>query len=100
MPRRVLVTGATGQQGGATVNALLKQGVEVCALSRSPDSAACQALEAKGVKVFQGDFEDPESLEQALKDAQPTQVFLVTDFWVAARQDEDTEVLHGTNFID
>ena len=38
MPR-VLVTGATGQQGGATVNALLaKGGFEIFALSRTPAS--------------------------------------------------------------
>ena len=56
MPR-VLVTGATGQQGGATVAALLaKGGFEIFALSRTPDSPKAKSLAGKGVKVLQGDW--------------------------------------------
>ena len=35
----VVVTGATGQQGGAVVKNLLERGHEVRAVTRSPDSA-------------------------------------------------------------
>ena len=98
---RVLVTGATGQQGGATVNALLaKGGFEVYALSRTPSSPSALALEEKGVKVVQGDFTDKESLEAVLREYKFSQVFLITDFWQSAKQKHDVEVLHGVNMVD
>jgi uncharacterized protein YbjT (DUF2867 family) len=45
--RRVLVTGATGQQGGAVARALLSRGHSVKALTRKPDSDAAR-LEVRG----------------------------------------------------
>ena len=100
MPR-VLVTGATGQQGGATVAALLaKGGFEIFALSRTPASPKSKLLADKGVRVLQGDFTEPASLQAALRTSKASLVFLVTDFWAAAKQSFDVEVLHGVNMID
>lgn len=62
----VLVTGATGKQGGAVVRALLQAGRSVRALTRDPHSAAALSLTAQGVEVFKGDFNDPSSLDAAL----------------------------------
>ena len=45
----VAVLGATGQQGGRVVDALLAAGAPVRALVRDPASPAAQALEARGV---------------------------------------------------
>jgi len=39
-------------------------------VSRNPDSAASQALQAKGVEMLQGDSDDPESLKKAVQGAQ------------------------------
>ncbi|WPB75222.1 NmrA/HSCARG family protein [Archangium violaceum] len=64
--RPILVTGATGKQGGAVVRALLQAGRPVRALTRDPGSAAGQALAAQGVDVVKGDFHDPASLDAAL----------------------------------
>ncbi|MCP3138915.1 NmrA/HSCARG family protein [Pyxidicoccus xibeiensis] len=64
--RPILVTGATGKQGGAVVRALLQAGRSVRALTRDPGSAAGQALAAQGVDVVNGDFHDPASLDAAL----------------------------------
>lgn len=46
MSRTVLVTGATGKQGGSVVNALLKQDADfqILALTRDPQSASAQRL--------------------------------------------------------
>ncbi|WP_434388537.1 NmrA/HSCARG family protein [Melittangium boletus] len=62
----ILVTGATGKQGGAVVRALLRAGRPVRALTRDPDSAAGRALSAQGVEVVKGDFTNPASLDAAL----------------------------------
>ncbi|WP_163956726.1 NmrA family NAD(P)-binding protein [Sphingomonas insulae] len=62
----VLVTGASGNQGGAVVRALLQTGRPVRALVRNPDAASAQALAAQGVEVVKGDFDDAASLDAAL----------------------------------
>jgi uncharacterized protein YbjT (DUF2867 family) len=68
MARRldVLVTGATGTQGGAVARQLVKKGHRVRALTRKAASPAAQALAALGVEVAQGDLEDRASVDRAL----------------------------------
>lgn len=65
----ILVTGATGKQGGATARALLKKGHNVRALTRNPDSPAAVELTGLGATVLKGDFDDPASLRAALDGA-------------------------------
>jgi uncharacterized protein YbjT (DUF2867 family) len=62
----VLVIGATGQQGGATVRQLLERGRTVHALVRDPDSAAAKALRVAGADIVVGDLDDPDSLRTAM----------------------------------
>jgi uncharacterized protein YbjT (DUF2867 family) len=63
----ILVTGATGNQGGAVVDALIDSGNwAVRALTRSPTGAPARALAARGVEVTAGDLADAESLRPAL----------------------------------
>ncbi|AXB42362.1 NmrA family NAD(P)-binding protein [Amycolatopsis albispora] len=59
----VLVTGATGGQGGATARALLAAGVPVRALVRDPGRA--KAIEALGAELVTGDLHDRESVRRA-----------------------------------
>lgn len=61
----VLVTGATGQQGGSVVTALLARGHRVRALTRNIESPAAKDLRNRGVGVARGDFTDPTSLQTA-----------------------------------
>lgn len=91
----VLVTGATGRQGGAVLRHLLEQGLPVRALTRRPDGAAAQALAAAGVEIATGDMEDQASLERAMRGVRG--VYSVQDFWSsgAAR-----EVRQGINVAD
>jgi uncharacterized protein YbjT (DUF2867 family) len=63
--RLVLVTGATGKQGGAVVEALLQRGHQVRATTRNPDSKAATNLKLKGVDVVKADFSDSASLLKA-----------------------------------
>jgi uncharacterized protein YbjT (DUF2867 family) len=61
----ILLTGITGNNGGATANALLEQGVKFRALVRDLDKAAAWA--DKGVELVQGDLNDPASVTAALE---------------------------------
>jgi len=93
--RSVLVSGATGRQGGAVVRHLLARGWKPRALSRNPDGAAAQELVRLGVEVVQGDLEDPASLERAVRGVQG--VFSVQDFWAVGAK---REVAQGKNLAD
>lgn len=64
----ILVTGATGHQGGAVARHLLKDGWKVRVLTRHPQSADSLALKEAGMEIFEGNFEDFASLDRALKD--------------------------------
>jgi uncharacterized protein YbjT (DUF2867 family) len=65
--RTILVLGATGRQGGATVRHLLGKGWHVRALTRDPQQSAAQALREAGVEVLQGNNSDQRSLEAAMQ---------------------------------
>ena len=64
-PKLVLVTGATGKQGGAVVEALLIRGHQVRALTRNSASSAATRLREQGVEIAVGDFTDHDSLVRA-----------------------------------
>ena len=64
--KTVLVTGATGRQGGAVARELLRRGWHVHALTRHPEGEAAKKLAAEGAEIVQGDFDDPASLDAAL----------------------------------
>lgn len=63
---KYFVSGATGFVGGALVKKLREQGHEVHASVRNPDKA--KDLQAIGVKVFNGDVTDKESMREAMQD--------------------------------
>ncbi|MCP5472656.1 MAG: NmrA family NAD(P)-binding protein [Sinobacteraceae bacterium] len=60
----VLLTGITGNIGGATARALLGRGVRFRALVRDLGKAAPWA--ERGVELVQGDIEDPSAVKRAL----------------------------------
>jgi len=64
--RVILVSGATGHQGGTVARNLLEWGFAVRALTRDKDKAAARELADLGAEVFGGDLEDRASIEQAL----------------------------------
>lgn len=85
----ILVTGATGQQGGATARELLAAGHRVRAMTRRPDGEAGRALAALGAEVVQGDLDDPASLDRALSGAWG--VFAVQNTWEAGVEQEEVQ---------
>ncbi len=88
----VLITGATGRQGGAVIDQMLLRGWRLRALTRSPTNAVAQSLAARGVEVVQGDLEDPSSLDKAVSGAYG--VYSVQDFWAVGAK---REVQQGKN---
>lgn len=93
--RTVLVTGATGRQGGAVVEHMRRQGWNLRALTRNPAGMGAAELRRQGVEVVQGDLEAPESLEAAVRGVYG--VYSVQDFWsVGAKR----EVQQGRNLAD
>ena len=73
--RKILVTGATGQQGGSLARLLLQKKHKVYALTRNAQSSAAQDLRNRGANIVKGDLDDSDSLKRAVKDAES--VFLM-----------------------
>ena len=79
---KVLVTGATGKQGGAVVDALVSGdygAYDVYAMTRNADSEGAKALIERGVTVVEADMNDRASLDAAV--AGMEYVFIVTTFF-------------------
>lgn len=62
----ILITGATGQQGGAVARRLLAAGFAVRIVVRNVESVASRALVQQGAEAVAGDFGQPESLTRAM----------------------------------
>ncbi|MFC0501558.1 NmrA/HSCARG family protein [Asaia krungthepensis] len=67
----ILITGATGQQGGATIREMQRRGHwHMRALVRSPQTPKAVALAKHGVELAHGDLDDEHSLRLALDGAE------------------------------
>ncbi len=82
----ILVTGATGKQGGTTARELLRRRWRVRALVRNPQKPAAQALARSGAEIVQGNLDDRASVERALRGA--AGVYSVQNFWETGAERE------------
>ncbi len=89
VPGTILVTGATGQQGGALARELLAHGNAVRAMTRKPESEAAKALARLGATVVPGDLDDERSLEPAL--AGVWGAYSVQNTWEAGVEKEEEQ---------
>ncbi len=64
----VLVSGATGNQGGAVARALLSKGHKVRTLTRNTDSPSAKRLAALGAELIQGNMDDADLVAKAMQD--------------------------------
>jgi uncharacterized protein YbjT (DUF2867 family) len=85
----VLVTGATGKQGGSVARQLLKRGYRVNAMTRKPDSDAARELAKLGATIVRGDLDDTKSLGDALAGAWG--VWAVQNTWEAGVEKEEVQ---------
>src|SRR5262249_15666978 len=93
--KTVLVTGATGRQGGAVVRHMLPKGWKLRALTRNPNSYAAKRLAGQGVELALGDLDDPASLERAPRSVYG--IYSVQDFWTVGAK---REVRQGKSLAD
>ncbi len=92
--RKILVTGATGGQGGSVVRHLLRRGTfDVRAITRNPESDKARELTQTGVEVVAGTMDDVKSLQKAMQGCWG--VFGVTNYW----EHWDREYDHGINLM-
>ena len=91
----IVVTGATGHQGGATARELLAKGHKVRAMTRKPDSPAAKELAKLGAQVVTGDLDDAASLERVLAGAWGA--YAVQNTWEAGVEREEQQ---GLRFAD
>lgn len=85
----VLITGATGQQGGALARSLAGKGFKLRGLTRKPEGDAAKKLSALGVELVQGDLDDAASLKKALQGVWG--VFGVQNTWEAGVEKEEVQ---------
>jgi uncharacterized protein YbjT (DUF2867 family) len=91
----ILVTGATGNQGGGVVKGLFKQNkFAVRAMVRDKTSDKAKTLEASGAELAEADFDNAASLEKALQNVHG--VFSMQDF----RNGADKEIAQGKALAD
>jgi len=89
MSRTILITGVTGNQGGAVAQALQGSGFRLRGLTRKPESERAAALARQGVDVIKGDLDNEETLRRALAGAWG--VFGVQNSWEAGVEQEEAQ---------
>ena len=69
MMKAILVTGATGKQGGSVIRSLIARNApfEILAVTRNPQSASAQRLAklSSNIKLVQGDLDKPTEIFQS-----------------------------------
>jgi uncharacterized protein YbjT (DUF2867 family) len=87
--RVILITGITGNQGGAAARELAGAGFQLRGLTRRPDGAAAKALANQGVQIIEGDLDRESTLAHALDGAWG--VFAVQNTWEAGVEHEEEQ---------
>lgn len=104
MTKPILVTGATGKQGGALINALLASPQAsdflLLAVTRSPESSSAWNLTEKGVKVIKGDLNDVPAIFKAAEEAAGQPIWGVFSAQAAHGVAAGIEETQGKSLVD
>ena len=92
--KTILVTGATGHQGGAAMRHLKERGFDIRALTRDTEKPAARQIAGGRTEVVRGDLDDPASLGRAMEGVYG--VYSVQDSTKGA----ETEIRQGRNLSD
>jgi uncharacterized protein YbjT (DUF2867 family) len=93
---KVLVLNATGKVGRNVCRALIDAGYEVFGTTRSDSSP----LASQGIKPVICNYTVREDLDKALTDTGVKKIFVITDYFGAAKKSADLEFKQGCNAID
>jgi len=88
MASRAVIAGVTGLIGGNLADLLVSKGWEVHGIARNPQGAV------PGVHFIAADMLDPDAVQSALADVDPTHVFFTT--WVRRATEEENVAANGT----
>ncbi|KAI0436452.1 hypothetical protein F4803DRAFT_224606 [Xylaria telfairii] len=107
MAKVILVTGATGRQGGAVINALLAQKTEeftILAVTRDASSTAAKKISSvsPSIKLIQGNLDDVPSLLKEAQNAAEQPIWGVYSVQVSTGKGvtPDGEIRQGIALID
>ena len=93
--KTILVTGATGAQGGSVARHLLRgDRFNVRALTRTPHSEDARELRDLGAEIVTGDLFEPDTVAAAMRGCYG--VFGVTSYWEHFEREEEL----GANLVD
>lgn len=87
--KKIVVTGATGRQGGAVARELLGKGYPVRAITRRPEGPEAKELAKLGAEIAAGDLDDAASLKSALSGAWG--LFALQNTWEAGVEREEEQ---------
>ena len=74
--KKALITGITGQIGSYLAELLMEKGYEVYGLIRKKlDEAGMKVHKENGITVFEGDLDDPISIERVIKKVEPDEIY-------------------------
>lgn len=96
-----VVFGATGNQGGSVINAVLADSktaseFQIRGITRDPSKPNAKALEARGVECVAADIDNKEQIKSAFQGAYA--VFAMTNYW--EKMDAELEMQQGRNIAD
>ncbi|KAE8419302.1 nmrA-like family protein [Aspergillus pseudocaelatus] len=98
----VLITGATGKQGGSLIKSLISRNApfEILAVTRNPTSTSAQKLRnlSPSIKLVEGDLENPAKVFQNAQRLTPSPIWGV--YSVQAAIGNNSEEMQGKSLID
>ncbi|KAF5970940.1 putative nucleoside-diphosphate-sugar epimerase family protein [Fusarium bulbicola] len=104
MPRTILISGATGKQGGAVLNQLVKQNanMEILAVTRNPNSLSAQKLlkKSSNIKLVQGDLSDAATIFKKAREVTKQSIWGVFSVQSPIGQGDGAEVAQGKGLVD
>lgn len=96
-----VVFGATGNQGGSVINAVLgdpktANEFKIRGITRDPSKPNAKALEARGVECVAADIDNKDQIRAAFQGAYA--IFAMTNYW--EKMDPKLEMQQGRNIAD
>ena len=91
--KNIFITGITGNQGSAVAKYQLEQNNTIFGLTRHANSEKSKQWTAQGIKVIEGNINNPDSFQSYLDQADII-------YFVQPLQRKDKEIIQGKQFID